>query len=69
MILQTKLANNLYSFNSVKDVMAKANEVKSGDEFTIIQLFLMRKTKLPVLLSMGSIREYLMRLRIGLFLI
>lgn len=32
MILQTKLANNLYSFNSVKDVMAKANEVKSGDE-------------------------------------
>lgn len=32
MILQTKLANNLYSFDSVKDVMAKANEVKSGDE-------------------------------------
>lgn len=32
MILQTKLPNNLYSFNSVKDVMAKANEVKSGDE-------------------------------------
>lgn len=32
MILQTKLANNLYSFSSVKDVMAKANEVKSGDE-------------------------------------
>lgn len=32
MILQTKLFDHLYSFGSVKEVLAKANEVKSGDE-------------------------------------
>ncbi|MFT8401052.1 MAG: ethanolamine ammonia-lyase subunit EutB [Lentilactobacillus diolivorans] len=32
MILQTKLFDKLYRFGSVKEVLAKANEVKSGDE-------------------------------------
>lgn len=32
MILKTKLSGQLYSFSSVKEVMAKANELKSGDE-------------------------------------
>lgn len=32
MILQTKLFDHLYRFGSVKEVLAKANEVKSGDE-------------------------------------
>jgi len=32
MILQTMLSDQLYSFKSVKEVMAKANELKSGDE-------------------------------------
>ena len=31
MILKTKLAGHVYEFKSVKDVMAKANELKSGD--------------------------------------
>ncbi|QEA53116.1 ethanolamine ammonia-lyase subunit EutB [Loigolactobacillus coryniformis] len=32
MILNAKLFNQLYQFKSVKEVMAKANELKSGDE-------------------------------------
>lgn len=32
MILKTKLFNQLYQFKSVKEVLAKANELKSGDE-------------------------------------
>lgn len=32
MILQTRLSDELYSFSSVKEVLAKANELKSGDE-------------------------------------
>ena len=32
MILKTKLFGKVYQFNSVKEVMAKANEKKSGDE-------------------------------------
>lgn len=32
MILQTMLSDQLYSFKSVKEVMAKANELKSGDQ-------------------------------------
>ncbi|WP_304057538.1 ethanolamine ammonia-lyase subunit EutB [Levilactobacillus namurensis] len=32
MILQTKLYDHVYKFGSVKEVMAKANELKSGDE-------------------------------------
>ena len=31
MILKTKLLGHVYQFQSVKDVLAKANEVKSGD--------------------------------------
>jgi hypothetical protein len=31
MILKTKLFGHTYSFKDVKDVLAKANEVKSGD--------------------------------------
>ena len=31
MILKTKLAGRVYEFRSVKEVMAKANELKSGD--------------------------------------
>lgn len=31
MILKTKLLNNVYKFNSVKEILAKANEEKSGD--------------------------------------
>ena len=31
MILKTRLAGKVYEFQSVKDVMAKANELKSGD--------------------------------------
>ncbi len=31
MILKTKLAGHVYEFKSVKDVLAKANELKSGD--------------------------------------
>ena len=32
MILKTKLAGQTYSFRSVKEVLAKANEEKSGDK-------------------------------------
>ena len=32
MILKTKLFGHVYQFKSVKEVLAKANEVKSGDE-------------------------------------
>ena len=32
MILKTKLFGHMYQFKSVKEVLAKANEVKSGDE-------------------------------------
>lgn len=32
MILKTKLFGKIYQFNSVKDVLAKANEEKSGDQ-------------------------------------
>ena len=32
MILKTKLFGHTYQFKSVKEVLAKANEVKSGDE-------------------------------------
>ena len=31
MILKTTLAGKVYEFRSVKEVMAKANELKSGD--------------------------------------
>ena len=31
MILKTKLLGHVYQFQSVKDVLAKANDVKSGD--------------------------------------
>ena len=31
MILKTKLLGHVYEFKSVKDALAKANEVKSGD--------------------------------------
>ena len=31
MILKTKLMGHVYSFGSVKEVLAKANEEKSGD--------------------------------------
>lgn len=32
MILKTKLFGKMYQFNSVKEVLAKANEEKSGDK-------------------------------------
>ena len=32
MILKTKLFGRLYEFKSVKEVLAKANEYKSGDQ-------------------------------------
>lgn len=32
MILKTKLADRVYTFDSVKEVLAKANELKSGDQ-------------------------------------
>lgn len=31
MELKTSLYNNIYSFSSIKEVLAKANEKKSGD--------------------------------------
>ena len=31
MILKTKLLGHIYQFSSLREVMAKANEVKSGD--------------------------------------
>ena len=31
MELKTSLYNNIYSFSSIKEVFAKANEKKSGD--------------------------------------
>ena len=34
MILKTKLLGHVYQFQSVKDVLAKANEVKSGDSLS-----------------------------------
>ena len=37
MILKTKLFGKVYQFNSVKEVLAKANEEKSGDKLAGVQ--------------------------------
>ena len=36
MILSVKLFDHVYNFSSLKEVMAKANEKKSGDELAAI---------------------------------
>ena len=43
MILKTKLFGHVYEFKSVREVMAKANEEKSGDNWQVSPQKLQRK--------------------------
>ena len=43
MILKTKLFGHVYEFKSVREVMAKANEEKSGDKLQVSPQKLQRK--------------------------
>ena len=48
MILKTKLFGTVYAFASVKEVMAKANEEKSGDHLAGIAAADAREIPFPV---------------------
>ena len=41
MILKTKLFGKVYAFKSLNEVMAKANEEKSGDRLAILLMVLL----------------------------
>ena len=79
MILKTKLFGKTYEFKDVKEVLAKANEEKSGDKLAgiaaetaeervaakVVLSYPTKKTKSPALSKTTSTKKFMAKFKAG----